>query len=49
LQRGELHYLRIKNHKLIRKVGLVYHKSEYVPKMLAELIRLFKECQRQGP
>jgi len=48
LQRGELHYLRIKNHKLIRKVGLVYHKSEYVPKMLAELIRLFKECQRQG-
>jgi hypothetical protein len=27
-------------------VGLVYHKSEFVPKMLAELIRLFKECQR---
>src|ERR1700728_3732318 len=41
LQRGELHCLRIKSHKLIRRVGLVYHKSEYVPKMLAELIRLF--------
>jgi len=49
LQRGELHCLKIKNHRLVRKVGLVYHKSEYVPKMLAELIRLFKECQRKEP
>jgi DNA-binding transcriptional LysR family regulator len=45
LERGELHCLRIKNHKLIRKVGLVYHKSDYIPKMLSELIRLFKETQ----
>jgi DNA-binding transcriptional LysR family regulator len=46
LQRGELHCLKIKSHKLIRRVGLVYHKSENIPKMLAELIRLFKERQR---
>jgi DNA-binding transcriptional LysR family regulator len=46
LQRGELHCLKIKSHKLIRRVGLVYHKSEYLPKMLAEMIRLFKERQR---
>jgi len=46
LQRGELHCLKIRDYKLVRKVGLVYHKSEFVPKMLAELIRLFKECQR---
>lgn len=48
LQRGELHCLRIKSHKLIRRVGLVYHKSEHIPKMLAELIRLFKETQNES-
>jgi len=46
LQRKELHCLKIKGYKLIRRVGLVFHKSKYVPKMLAELIRLFKERQR---
>jgi len=46
LQRGELHCLKIRNHKLIRKVGLVYHKSDHIPKILAELIRLFKESRR---
>ena len=45
LERGELHCLKIKDYKLIRQVGLVYHKSEYIPKMLSELIRLFKETQ----
>lgn len=48
LQRGELHCLKIKNHRLIRQVGLVYHKSEYIPKMLSELIRLFKETQNES-
>lgn len=48
LQRGELHCLRIKNRRLVRQVGLVYHKSEYVPKMLAELIQLFKEMQSKS-
>ena len=48
LERGELHYLKIKNHRLIRQVGLVFHKSEYIPKMLSELIRLFKEVQNES-
>jgi LysR family transcriptional regulator, cyn operon transcriptional activator len=43
LERRELHCLKIRNHRLIRQVGLVYHKSEYIPKILSELIRLFKE------
>lgn len=47
LERGELHCLGIKGHKLIRQVGLVYHKMEYIPKMLSERIRLFKEGQRK--
>lgn len=48
LGRGELHCLKIKNHRLVRQVGLVYHKSEYIPKMLSELIRLFKETQAES-
>jgi DNA-binding transcriptional LysR family regulator len=48
LQRGELHCLKIENHRLIRQVGLVYHKSEYIPKMLSELIRIFKETQNES-
>ncbi len=48
LQRGELHCLSIVNHKLVRQVGLVFHKAEYIPKMLAELIRLFKEVQKES-
>lgn len=48
LQRGELHCVKIRNHRLTRQVGLVYHKSEYIPKMLSELIRLFKETQSQA-
>lgn len=43
LERRELHCLKIRNYRLIRQVGLVYHKSEYIPKILSELIRLFKE------
>jgi DNA-binding transcriptional LysR family regulator len=45
LKRGELHCLRIQNHKVTRQVGLVYHKSEHLPKILLELVRLFKENQ----
>jgi LysR family cyn operon transcriptional activator len=47
LQRGELHCLKIRDHKVVRQVGLVYHKSDHIPKILSELIRLFKEVQRQ--
>jgi DNA-binding transcriptional LysR family regulator len=45
LKRRELHCLRIRNHKVTRQVGLVYHKSDHLPKILLELIRLFKEVQ----
>ncbi len=45
LKRRELHCLRIRNHKVTRQVGLVYHKSDHLPKILLELVRLFKENQ----
>lgn len=48
LERGELHCLKIMDHNLVRRVGLVYHKAEYIPKMLSELIRLFKESQKKS-
>ncbi len=41
--RKELHCLRVRNHKISRQLGLVYLKSDYSPKVLSELIRLFKE------
>jgi DNA-binding transcriptional LysR family regulator len=47
LERGELHSLKIRNHKIIRQVGLVYHKSEHIPNILTEMIRLLKEVQRE--
>jgi DNA-binding transcriptional LysR family regulator len=48
LERKDLHCLKILNHKIARQVGLVFHKSEHVPKILSELIGLFKEVQRTG-
>jgi DNA-binding transcriptional LysR family regulator len=48
VQRGELHCLKIMDHRLVRQVGLVYHKAEYIPKMLSELIRLFMEVQSEA-
>lgn len=48
VQRGELHCLKIMDHRLVRQVGLVYHKAEYIPKMLSELIRLFIEVQNEA-
>jgi len=45
LKRKELHCLRIRNHKVTRQVGLVFHKSDHLPKILVELVRLFKENQ----
>jgi DNA-binding transcriptional LysR family regulator len=44
-KRRELHCLRIRDYKLTRQVGLVYHKGDHQPKVLAELIRLFRENQ----
>jgi DNA-binding transcriptional LysR family regulator len=42
LKRKELHCLRIRGHRLERQMGLVYLKSNHIPKVLEELIRLFK-------
>jgi DNA-binding transcriptional LysR family regulator len=47
LERKELHCLRIRNHKIVRQVGLVFQKSDHRPKVLAELIGLFKAAQRR--
>ncbi len=44
-ERRELHCLRIRDHKLTRQIGLVYCKADHLPKLLAELIRLFRENQ----
>src|SRR6202012_422483 len=48
LERGELHCLKIKDRRLTRQVGLVYHKADFIPKILSELIRLFKELRRES-
>jgi LysR family transcriptional regulator, cyn operon transcriptional activator len=44
-KRQELHCLRIIDHKVLRQIGLVYHKSDHLPRALSELIRLFRENQ----
>jgi DNA-binding transcriptional LysR family regulator len=49
LKRKELHYLRIRNHHVIRQVGIVFHKSDHLPKVLSELIRLFNEVRESAP
>lgn len=41
-RRGELHYVRVSDVKLSRNIGLVFHKSDYQPKALRELIELFQ-------
>jgi DNA-binding transcriptional LysR family regulator len=42
-RRGELHYVRILDEKIIREIGLVCHKADYKPKALAEIISLFRK------
>ena len=41
-KRGELIYLRLADHRFTRDIGIVFHKSDYQPKPLLELINLFK-------
>ena len=41
-QRGELRYIRIRGMPMVREIGLVYLKSDELPKPLRDLIRLFK-------
>lgn len=43
LKRKELHCLRIRSHRVVRQMGLVYLKSDHIPKVLSELLRLFQE------
>lgn len=49
VRRGELHYLTIQGRKLAREQGLVLHKADHLPKVLAELIRLIREEQDDSP
>jgi DNA-binding transcriptional LysR family regulator len=42
-QRKELHYLRIRSTPLVREIGLVFLKSDFQPKPLLDLIKLFKQ------
>lgn len=44
-RRGELHYLRIRDEKLTRDIGLVFHSTDYKPRALLELIALFKSVR----
>jgi DNA-binding transcriptional LysR family regulator len=46
LKRKELHCLRVRGHPIARQLGLVYLKSDHTSNALQELIRLFKEGQK---
>jgi LysR family transcriptional regulator, cyn operon transcriptional activator len=41
--RKELHYLRIRDYDLTRQLGLVFQKVDHLPRLLSELIVLFRE------
>ena len=45
-KRGELTYLRMTDEPLTRDIGLVSHKSNYQPRLLIELMNLFKSAHR---
>lgn len=47
-KRHQLHCLRIRDYKLTRQLGLVYQKREHLPKILLELVRLFKESPQSA-
>ena len=42
VKRGELHYLRLRGHKLSRSISLVFHRADSRPRALTELIQLFR-------
>jgi DNA-binding transcriptional LysR family regulator len=42
-RRGELHYVRIRDERIVRDIGLVCHKGDYRSKALSELIGLFRK------
>ena len=41
VKRGELHCVPV-SEKLFREIGLVYHRTQYQPKALVELLALFR-------
>jgi LysR family transcriptional regulator, cyn operon transcriptional activator len=43
--RKELHYLRIRDYNLTRQLGLVFQKGDHLPRLISELIALFKQEQ----
>jgi DNA-binding transcriptional LysR family regulator len=45
-KRGELHVLGIRDHKCFREIGLVTHRSDYQPRVISELIELFRTTRR---
>jgi len=49
VQRGELHCLRVRNYELNREIGLVFQKTDHLPKLTAELVRLFRQYVRSAP
>jgi hypothetical protein len=42
-----LAYARVKGRKLYRETGWVYLKSEYVPRTITEMIRVFDQMKDQ--
>ena len=42
VKRGELNYLRLRGHKLSRTISLVFHRTDSRPRVLTELIQLFR-------
>jgi len=46
-KRKELHYLRISDYRLQRQIGLVFQKTDHLPKVVSEMIRLLKQLKRK--
>jgi DNA-binding transcriptional LysR family regulator len=45
-KRDELHIVRLRGPKCVREIGLVTHRSDYQPRVIAELIELFRTARR---
>ena len=45
-KRKELHYLRISDYRLQRQIGLVFQKTDHLPKVVSEMIRLMKQLKQ---
>ncbi len=45
VKRGELHCLRLRGHKLNRTISLVFHRADSQPRVVTELIQLFRNIR----